>query len=379
MLERSMLERSVLARFVLVLSLLLSSWRPALSADGDEPPDRKPPQVGEVAPALGGLGWLQLDGQLGSKAPDLLELRGKVVVVTSFGHYCDSCVKTGIPTANALRTSNLGELCVIGFTGPWGELSQEEILAQARKLGVEHAIGWASYFAEDSPYLDMLSQPSLTHAYVISRAGGILWKGDASSKRAEYLAAVREALDGPQLAPLPQSIAPELTEAVLAYSRGELGLAAERARSVAKKFASRSTDAAQRVRDDCTLLLERIETSRTQLMDALERAGGAGEGQTYQRLAPQVRRALPKSPEAARCDELDMYIAVHTDKGPENRAWAQWYELAAQRPPTFPAFDDKAAQKFARELAKYAKTPSAPGVEQATRWIASFEALPKRK
>lgn len=369
----------MLGRVLIAVAVVLGSWSAVSRAAGDDKVDRKPPQVGEVAPPLGGLGWLQLDAQWESKAPDLMALRGKVVVITSYGHYCDSCVKTGVPIANALRVANPGELCVIAFTGSWGEMSQEEIVTEARKLGVEHAIGWASYFAEDTPYLDMLSQPSLTHAYVISRAGGILWKGDASSKREEYLAAVREALDAPQLAPLPAELAPELGEAVLAYSRGDLTRATERTRAIEKKVGARAGAAAQRVRDDAAALLACVETSRSQMMDALERAGGAADAPAYQRLAPQVRRAFAKGREATRCDELDMYIAVHTEKGPACRAWAQWYELEAKRPPTFPALDDKPAQKFARELEKYAKVTDAPGVEQAKRWLASFDALPKRK
>ncbi len=366
--------------FSRVLCLVVcAGGSPVRAMAGDDEVKARPPQVGEVAPPLGGLGWLQLDEDAGGKAPDLLAMRGKVVVVTSYGHYCDSCVKSAVPTAIALRASNPGELCVVSFTGPWGEDTQEQILAEARKLGIRHAIGWASYFAEDTPYLDMLSQPSLSHAYVISRAGGIVWKGDAATKRADYLEAVRKALDAPVLAPLEQPFVHELSEAVKAYSLGELSVVAPQVQSVLKKLGSKSTPEAQRVRDDAQRLLERLEASRKQLMDALEVCGGAGDGEKFQKLMPQVRKAFGKGEESGRCDQLEMYIGVHTNKGPENRAWAQWYELAAQRPPTFPALHDKAGQKFARELAKYAKAPDAPGAKQALAWLESFEALAPRK
>jgi hypothetical protein len=368
---------SLISRVVWFAVSLASSFAPLRA--GDDELKARPPQVGEVAPPLGGLGWLQLDEDAGGKAPDLLAMRGKVVVVTSYGHYCDSCVKSAVPTAIALRASNPGELCVVSFTGPWGEDTQEQILAEGRKLGIRHAIGWASYFAEDTPYLDMLSQPGLSHAYVISRAGGIVWKGDAATKRAEYLQAVRQALEAPALAPLEQAFAPELSDAVRSYVFAELGAVGPQVQSALKKAGSKATPQAQRVRDDAQRLLERLETSRKQLMDALEMCGGVGDGERFQKLLPQIRRAFPKGEESGRCDQLEMYIGVHTDKGPQNRAWAQWYELASQRPPTFPAIGDKAGQKYAKELAKHAKTPDAPGAKQARAWLERFEALAPEK
>jgi len=332
------------------------------------------PEVGDVAPPLAGIGWLQLDSEWGGNGPDLLTLRGKVVIVTSFGYYCDSCVRVGVPLANALRDANPGELCVISFTGPWGEDSHEQIVDEARKLGIRNAIGWSGYFGEETPYLNLNSQPGLTNAYVISRTGVVVWKGDPSTDREGYLEAAGRALRAPKLAPIDAALAPELDAATRAYGMGEPAAVPSAVQAALQKVGGKSTPAAQRVRDDGAKLLGLLDASREKLMEELERSGGAADGEVFQRVMPFVRRAFPKSDASKRCDDLEMFIAVHTDKGPENRAWAQWYELDSRRPPTFPVLKDKAGLKYAKELAKRLKQGGCPAQKRAEEWLQRFEA-----
>jgi hypothetical protein len=50
---------------------------------------KSPPEVGEVAPPIGDVRWLQLGDEDGGAAPELAALRGHVVIVHTYGHYCD--------------------------------------------------------------------------------------------------------------------------------------------------------------------------------------------------------------------------------------------------------------------------------------------------
>ena len=47
------------------------------------------PEVGEVAPPIGNVRWLQLGDEDEGSAPEIELLRGRVVIVHTYGHYCD--------------------------------------------------------------------------------------------------------------------------------------------------------------------------------------------------------------------------------------------------------------------------------------------------
>jgi hypothetical protein len=47
------------------------------------------PEVGEVAPPIGNVRWLQLGDEDQGSAPEIERLRGRVVIVHTYGHYCD--------------------------------------------------------------------------------------------------------------------------------------------------------------------------------------------------------------------------------------------------------------------------------------------------
>lgn len=48
-----------------------------------------PPEVGEIAPPIGNVRWLQVGDEDSGRPPQLGSLRGHVVVVQTYGHYCD--------------------------------------------------------------------------------------------------------------------------------------------------------------------------------------------------------------------------------------------------------------------------------------------------
>jgi len=49
-----------------------------------------PPEVGDVAPPIGdSVTWVQVGDEDGGRAPVLEALRGHVVIVHTYGHFCD--------------------------------------------------------------------------------------------------------------------------------------------------------------------------------------------------------------------------------------------------------------------------------------------------
>lgn len=346
----------------------------------DETQPAKPPEVGTIAPPLGPeLYWIQFDAATGGKAPDIGELRGKVVVVTTYGYYCDSCVRFGVPAANALRQANPEDLRVISITLGVGGDTPESIREEAVKLDITHAVAQGDADGATTPYLNMGVSPSLTYAFVISRSGGVTWRGDPSRERDAYLAAVASALNAVPAAPLPSALAPELANAVRAYIEGNFVAAETAAQGVLKKLGSKSTAEAVRARTDGNALLALVAQTKKQLMEELERSVGDEQVERFQRALERVRRAFSKGECADRAGQLDMVMSLQRPHGPACRAWSEWFALEAARPATFPLEKDKAATKYAKELTKYAKQADAPGVERARAWLRDYELAPERK
>jgi hypothetical protein len=334
------------------------------------------PKAGEIAPALEHVEWLQLDAASdpgkGGTQPEIAKLRGQVVVLATFGHFCDSCVRAGIPLANAIRASNPGDVRVIGLTSVWQEETRDALLAKARALGIEHSIAVGDFTGTWTPYLDMDEQDNLTWAYVITRSGGILWAGDPSAKTADFLAAIARARSQPPAEPLPASLAPELAPAVAQYVEGDYPGCEATLAALTKKLGAKP--ALQKAREDAARLSALIEGTRKLLMDELERSVGDDHPERFARAAYHVKRAFPKGPCSDRLGQLDMVMSLQRPHGVTCRKWSDWLELAAARPANFPAQKDKAGAKFAKELGKYLKLEGAVGAEQARKWLEQFAA-----
>src|SRR5262245_41312722 len=151
-----------------LLSVIVSSG--AQSGRKQEPPRgqvpaEKGPQVGETAPELNLSFWIQKpDG-----APlKLSEMKGKVVLITTFAYNCDTCLKAGIPVAVELHAANKDRgLEVISITLP---TMTEKTLAVMKEKHVEHAVAGESPSGGACPYVKIPQNP-ITYYFLIGRNG----------------------------------------------------------------------------------------------------------------------------------------------------------------------------------------------------------------
>lgn len=323
--------------------------------------EMKPPEVGDLAPEIGPVYWVQQD----KGEHDMAKLRGKVVLVTSYGYYCDSCVRTGVPLAKALRDAYPEDLRVIALTVGIGDDTPETIVAEAKKLGIVSSIAQVGANGDSSPYVNLGVNSNLTYAFVISRSGAVTWRGDPSREKTEYLAAVSNALLAPPAKALPNECATELREAVRAYACGEWSLVEPAVQNAVKKFGSK----VPRVKKDGEVLLGLLEESRKVVMDDLEMGAGGKEIERYVRAADHIRRAYPKGPNAERLGQLEMHMYMQSDAGTLCKQWCEWIELERARPAAFPLIKDKEGTKFSKVLAKYVKDGTGVGVERAKGWL----------
>jgi hypothetical protein len=275
--------------------------------------------------------------------------------------------------------ANPGNLRVVALTLGIGDDTPEKIRDEAKKLGITHSVGQGDAEGTTSPYLNMSAQPGLTYAYVITRTGGLLWKGDPSRDRDAYLGAVSRALNAVPAEPLPASLAPELAPAVQLYVSGEYMACEASLQAITKKLGSKSTPALDRARADAAVLAALIATTRKNLMDELERDAGDQKPEQYQRARENVLRAFPKGECANRAGELDMFMCIQQPHGPECKRWSEWFALEAARPPTFPVDKDKLTSKYAKDLAKYLKGGDLPGVAQVRKWLDAFALVAEKK
>jgi thiol-disulfide isomerase/thioredoxin len=355
----------------LLLSMLVLAGVPGESEEVG--PELPIPKAGTVAPPLGEAQWVQLP--VGAKAPTLEKLRGKVVLVHTYGYFCPSCVAVGVPTVLALRAANPDDVEVISLTSTWGDDGDRELVPEAQKLGIRHPIGFSSYFGDWSPYLNT-NRHSLTYVYVVGRHGGIVWDGDPSTDLDECLAAVQHALRVPPCAPLGDAYPPELAEPVAAYVQGSFEKALDGARKIEARFAKRKDADAPKVAAAARELAEKVETTRAKLVDAVRDADGV---EASLRAVHELERGFPKSAEAKDGRARLAILAVEPATASEFAAWSAWLALEAERPAQFPAKRGKAEDKFAAKLDKYlAQTPTADA-EIARVWLAAHRALPAPK
>jgi hypothetical protein len=363
----------------LALALPITAARPAFPAPGDDGKPR-PIAVGDIAPPIGPVPWLQIEASFGRKPPAIEALRGKVVVVTTFGTYCDSCIRVGIPLANAIRRANAAEdLCVVSVAAQIAADTNDSTLRDAKKLGIEHSFALGGAMGGSSPYLDMSVNGNLTYAFVIGRCGGIAWKGDPSRDPEEYLQAVTRALTGAPAEPLPPTIRPELAGATKSYVLGELEAAEKDARKIHAQVEKRPDADAAAVKTGAQALLACIDATRTKLLDQLTAAAEAKDAERFERARSGLAAAFPRGDTAKRCAELVKTARADAGFASTCDAWAAWLELERTRPASFPASAAYGGAKYAQLVARYLeKSKDGPGAAGARAWLATFEALPKR-
>jgi len=76
---------------ILALTVMTCLAGPVIAAQRDDLVANKflPPEVGQIAPAIGNVRWLQVADEDKGEAPVIQSLRGAVVIVQTYGHYCD--------------------------------------------------------------------------------------------------------------------------------------------------------------------------------------------------------------------------------------------------------------------------------------------------
>jgi hypothetical protein len=350
------------------LTALLLSLSGAAAAQG-----QLPPEVGEIAPPIGRVRWVQVGDEDEGYAPELAALRGHVVIVHTYGHYCDPCVRVAVPLVKRLRTANsIDELRIVSLTGMIVADEEETPGIKARELGIEHAVGVAGMFGERSPYLNMNKMPGLTYAYVIARSGGVAWKGDPSREIDEFLEALQEALAAPRGRAVPEGKQEELADAVAEYVTGDLAKARKLADKVGVRFGKKKGEEAAAIAERARALVEAVDGTLEDLSSAFDVALEAADAESTARSLSGLRATFPKSDQlSAATDRLRANAELSTSVD----AWSAWLELEQARPPAFPERREKVEKRYARELEKYLKkSAEGPGHELVAAWLERYAA-----
>jgi len=128
------------------------------------------PKVGEAAPEISATDWINL-----KKPVNLKGSRGKVLVVEFWATWCGPCV-AAIPHLNELHEKYSAKgLQLLSFVEE-GHKTMDKFLASKR---VKYPIGLESSSLED------YGITSIPHAFVIDRAGKVVWHGHSASVEME--------------------------------------------------------------------------------------------------------------------------------------------------------------------------------------------------
>ena len=163
-------------------------------------------------------------------------------------------MRVALPLVKRIRASNsTDELRIVSLTGLIGSDDDDTPGLKAIELGFDHAVALTDMFGDWTPYLNLNRMPGLTYAYVVGRAGGVVWKGDPSRKDDEFLDAVREALAAPRVRALPEGEDEELTDAISAYVEADYAKARKLAAKLGRRFGKKKgaeAEAPERWRTD---------------------------------------------------------------------------------------------------------------------------------
>lgn len=128
------------------------------------------PAAGQLAPELSAKEWMNL------KAPlNLASLRGKVVLLEFWATWCGPCVQ-GIPHLNELQRKYAGKSFQLLTFVEEGHQTMDKFL---KRTAVEYPIGLESTTLED------YGISGIPHAFVVNRAGKIVWHGHPAKPEME--------------------------------------------------------------------------------------------------------------------------------------------------------------------------------------------------
>ncbi|MFT5288188.1 MAG: hypothetical protein ACI8QS_002262 [Planctomycetota bacterium] len=357
----------------LLLSSLFASAQPALlhphtaAVDGE----LQPTEVGQLAPPLQTVYWY--DFGTSKSEPVLTDYRGDVALVHTWGYYCDSCVRTGVPLlVDVLLANPEANLRALSITVAVEDGEPDDHFVDiGREMGLPHAMGVANFSGDMTPYLDLNRNASLTWCHIIGREGILRWSGDPSRDPEEFLAATRLALQQPWIK-LPDTLAVELSDCLPLIAEGRYG----KARKVAAKLQQRYANKSEGIAAGASAIMAAIDGVHAKLLKQLEDSHAALEAEAFARAAGELGLYFPKADSAKRLQEL-LKLAKKTEGFAEDiEAWQAWFELRDERPLTFPQRKDKDAKRYAKALTKFLSKADegAPGLTQVRLWVNAYEA-----
>lgn len=283
-------------------------------------------------------------------------------------------MRVAIPLVKRIRAANnVDELRIVSLTGMIGADDESTPGKKARELEIDHAVALTEMFGRDTPYLNMNHMPGLTYAYIVGRAGGVVWRGDPSRKTDEFLEALGNQLAAPRVRPLSAPTAEELADAVAAYVAGDFARARKLAEKVGSRFGKKKGAEAAAVATQAAALVEAVDGTQEDLRAALAAAFEARDAEAICRAAHGLQTAFPKTDAASTIDDQ---LSADAELSASVQAWSAWLDLERARPPAFPERPKKAGKaekRYARNLEKYLKKNArGPGRETARAWLQRY-------
>jgi thiol-disulfide isomerase/thioredoxin len=330
-----------------------------------------PPEAGSVAKPLGTVYWYDL-GDAPSK-PSLLDMRGEVVLVHTWGYYCGPCMKAGVPNvADVVRANKERGLRAVSITVLVGDDKPDDHFVKVgREKGLEHPLGVADGFGEMSPYVNLNEAKALTWCFVIGREGGVRWVGNPSRDEEEFLEAVRLAIAEEPLPLLPASVPEDYAKGIASYVAGDLGSAREALAKRAARLEGKDDEAAAVGR----ALVDAIDEHHRALSESLDSAVSARDAEAFvvtrrtllARFGKAGAKKLVQSRERSLREDPELAAAIE--------AWTTWDTLRFERPALFPERADDASKRYAKDLRSFLKKAEegAPGVGEAQALLAAYE------
>lgn len=358
------------AHALLLLALAVPARRvPLAGQDGAAP--SAPPGVGTVAKPVEPVNWLHpgVDGRV----PKIVELRGQVVLVHTWGYYCDPCMRVAVPyVVDLMKAQKSNGLRAYSITVPIGDgKPRDHCVKVGLDVGIQHPLGDSDGFGEMSPYVNMNVNQGLTWCFVIGREGGVRWAGDPSVDGEEFLAAVKKALLEEPMPPLPEGLPAALDDAVRLYVAGELARAADEAAKVGARHARKGDeDGAAAIRSAADELVGSINGYRQGLMTRLAAALERRDAEEYLASRRSLLERFPGTEEARRAADLDRQAKRDAGFRAELDRWTEWDDLRREAHVLLPARVD-AEKRFLKKLKSYVEgaDETAPGLEEAKRWL----------
>ncbi len=192
--------------------------------------------------------------------------------------------------------------------------------------------------------------PLTPELLVIGPNGELVWAGTGKDEKG-FVAAVDEALARPRAKALGAPLAPELAPALTEYWKGAWAKARGAADTLAKKGGS---DA---LVTDAKRIVAAVDELERDLGVAAQDAVGKMQLHELVEIEWLLGIGIP-GPTQKRVSEMVKDIAGKSLQGGSADDARKWLEIAARRPLFFPARDESAGERYAKELEQFVKRSS---------------------